>query len=156
MSTTTTVIASGSRILGEIHSKNELTIEGEVEGRLILEGGIVVQPSGIVKGDIEAQIVKISGKVEGDVQARDHVEIMRDGRVKGNVAAPRVQINDGAFFKGAIDMSDPGPGSTVKSGPMTKSGAVQSSGNSPANGPGGNPAGSTAGSPATKPAAKGS
>jgi len=117
LSTTTTVIASGSRILGEIHSKNELMIEGEVEGRLVLDGGVVVQPEGQVKGDIEAQIVKISGKVEGDVKARDHVEIMRDGRVKGNVAAPRVQINDGAFFKGAIDMSDQGGGKKSSGAP---------------------------------------
>jgi len=101
----TTVIASGSRVLGEIHSENELMIEGVVEGRLILQGGVVVQRDGRVKGDVQAEIVKISGTIEGDVQARDHIEILREGRVRGNVAAPRVQINDGAFFKGAIDMS---------------------------------------------------
>lgn len=97
----------GPRIVinGTISGDENLVVEGRVEGSIDLAGHRVdVGPSGQVKADIQAKEVKIEGEVRGDVTGSEKVIIARTGRVQGNIKAPRMTLEDGAKFKGSIDM----------------------------------------------------
>lgn len=97
-------IAGGTRITGEISGTTELLIEGEVDGRVRLDGRVVVGESGGVKGEIQARSVLVAGRVEGPVRGSEKVEVGGTGRLEGDIAAPRVTIAEGAFFKGKVEM----------------------------------------------------
>lgn len=102
------VIGPRIRINGDVSGDEDLVIEGSVEGKVSLgDHRVDIGPSGQVKADIEAKVVKIDGVVEGDVNAGEKVIISRSGNVRGNIVAPRMTLEDGAKFKGSIDM-DPG------------------------------------------------
>ena len=111
------VIGPRIKINGDVSGEENLVIEGQVEGSIHLKQYRVdVGPSGIVKANIDAKIVKIDGTVEGDIEASEMATISRTGNVRGNITAPRMTLEDGAKFKGSIDM-DPGdaPESAAKS-----------------------------------------
>lgn len=97
-------IAGGTRITGEISGTTELLIEGEVDGRVRLDGRVVVGEAGGVKGEIQARSVLVAGRVEGPVRGSERVEVGSTGRLEGDIAAPRVTIAEGAFFKGKVEM----------------------------------------------------
>jgi cytoskeletal protein CcmA (bactofilin family) len=104
----TTVVAAGSRVKGEISGATDVLIDGQVDGQLVLGSSVVVGEGGEVLGQIQARRVKIGGKVRGDIRASERVEVLASGRIEGDVVAPRVAINAGAFFKGKVEMtSDP-------------------------------------------------
>lgn len=100
-----TVIASGTHIQGEIRGRADLTIEGQVEGKVILEMDVTVSEGGRVTGTIEARSVRIGGKVVGDIKGVEMVELTHSGSLEGNVSAARVIIAEGAFFKGRVEMT---------------------------------------------------
>ena len=99
------MIAGGTRIQGEITGKADLTIDGKVDGKIILERDVTVREGGQVQGTIQARSVRIGGKVIGDVKGVELVEIMVSGSLEGNVSAKRVIIAEGAFFKGQVEMT---------------------------------------------------
>ncbi len=99
-----THIAAGSRVEGTLTGPTELLIEGEVEGEIRIESAVMIGTEGVVRGPISAQVVRVGGRVVGDVQASDRVEVAPSGSLEGDIAAPRVIIAEGAFFKGRIDM----------------------------------------------------
>src|SRR5262249_6504782 len=99
-----TQIAPGSRVQGEVTGATELLIEGEVEGTIKVEAKVEVGATGVVKGPITAQVVRVSGKVMGNVRGADRVEIGPSAVLEGDIAAPRVVIAEGAFFKGKVEM----------------------------------------------------
>ncbi|MEE4173416.1 MAG: polymer-forming cytoskeletal protein [Xanthomonadales bacterium] len=102
------VIGPRIKINGDVSGEENLVIEGRVEGSVHLkEYRVDVGPSGIVKANIDAKVVKIDGTVQGDVVASEMATISRTGNVRGNITAPRMTLEDGAKFKGSIDM-DPG------------------------------------------------
>lgn len=102
------MIGSGIQVKGDITGDENLVIEGKVDGSIKLEANEVsVGQSGRVNANISARIVKIDGRVDGDITGQEKVVITRSGNVHGNVTAPRVTLEDGAIFKGSIDM-DPG------------------------------------------------
>ncbi len=108
------MIGSSIVIKGTVTGDEDLTIEGKVEGTIDLKSNVVsVGPSGRVKADITAKIVNIEGEVAGDISGNEKVVISKSGNVKGNIVAPRVTLEDGAIFKGSIDM-DPGDGAAKK------------------------------------------
>ena len=100
-----TLIAPGSRIKGEVTGASELLVEGEVEGEVRIDSVVVVGAEGTVRGPIVAQTVRIMGRVIGSVHAADRVEVAASGRLEGDIAAPRIVIAEGAFFKGRVEMS---------------------------------------------------
>ncbi len=100
-----TLIAAGSRVVGEISGSAELVIEGEVEGHIDLDSLVVVGSKGYVEGEIHGRSVQVGGKVVGNVHGRERVEVQDSGRLEGDVEAPRVVIAEGAFFKGKIEMT---------------------------------------------------
>jgi cytoskeletal protein CcmA (bactofilin family) len=92
-------------IKGTLSGQEDLLIEGRVEGEISLrQHSVTVGEKGRVKADIFSQSICIEGEVQGNLNGDDHVTIRRTGKVRGNVTAPRVSLEDGAKFKGAIDM----------------------------------------------------
>ncbi len=95
-------------IKGTVTGDEDLLVQGKVEGSIELGNHeVTVGQSGQVKADIQAKVVRIDGAVAGDVKGNEKVVISKSGNVRGNIVAPRVTLEDGAIFKGSIDM-DPG------------------------------------------------
>lgn len=100
------LIGSGIHINGDISGTENLRIEGKVEGKIDLGGSQVeIGENGKVAADIIAKNVKIDGHLQGDVHGKERVVISKSGRVRGNITAPRVILEDGAIFKGSIDIN---------------------------------------------------
>jgi cytoskeletal protein CcmA (bactofilin family) len=123
LSPETATIGKGLIIRGEITGDDSLVIEGRAEGNIRLSGNrVTVGPEGVVAANITAREVVILGKVRGNVIATDRVDIRGEGSVIGDLTAPRISIEDGAFFKGGIDIRKPvirDAGSAIKAMPKT-------------------------------------
>ncbi len=92
-------------IKGELTGNEDMTIEGKVEGNIQLKDhNVTIGSSGTIKAEIFAKNITIMGTVEGDVHAESLVEIKKTGNLNGDIVAPRVIIEDGARFRGSIDM----------------------------------------------------
>ena len=101
-------------IKGNVSGDEDLLVHGRVEGSIDLGAHEVsVGESGRVTADINAKVVKIDGEVTGDITGNEKVVISKSGNVRGNIVAPRVTLEDGAVFKGSIDM-DPGDTGSAK------------------------------------------
>ena len=102
------MIGPSIKIKGEVTGEEDLLIQGTVEGTVDLGNNeVTVGDSGKVYADVKAKNIRIDGEVTGDIDGGEKVVISRSGNVKGNIVAPRVTLEDGAIFKGSIDM-DPG------------------------------------------------
>ena len=92
-------------IKGELSGSEDLTIEGNVEGRIELkENTLTIGPNGKIRAEVFAKQVIVLGEVVGNVTASEKVDIRDNGSVDGDVTSPRVAIAEGAHFRGAIDM----------------------------------------------------
>ena len=115
------MIGSTVVIDGNITSAENLIIEGKVSGTITATGHeVTVGQAGQLKANISAKIVRIEGKVEGDISGGEKVIISKTGNVLGNIDAPRVTLEDGAKFKGSIEM-DPDEQPSIKAVPSGKS-----------------------------------
>jgi cytoskeletal protein CcmA (bactofilin family) len=102
------MIGQTIKVKGSITGNENLTIEGTVDGSVDLpQHDLTIGESGQVSANVNAKTVKVDGQVTGDVVGSEKVIISKTGRVNGNLIAPRVTLEDGAKFKGSIDM-DPG------------------------------------------------
>ena len=110
-------------IKGELSGSEDLTIEGQVEGKIELRQNVLtIGPNGRIKAQIFAKAVVILGEVTGNVTATEKVDIRDNGSVDGDIAAPRVAIAEGAHFRGSIDMQKGGaPKSETKAPAATAS-----------------------------------
>src|SRR3954465_6816420 len=104
------VIGPSILISGKLTGDEDLTIRGRVEGELSLSHTLIVEPSGIVKANVAVKNAIVSGVVVGNIAATESVELTREGRMVGDIRAPRVILVDGASFRGRIDMGDATPG----------------------------------------------
>jgi cytoskeletal protein CcmA (bactofilin family) len=102
----TTIIGESILISGSLAGDEDLTVRGRVEGTLTLTRTLVVEPTGQVKAEVQVKNCIIAGVVVGNVTATESVEITKEGRMVGDIAAPRVIIVDGASFRGRIDMGE--------------------------------------------------
>jgi cytoskeletal protein CcmA (bactofilin family) len=102
-------IGKAVTIKGEIFSNEDLYIDGALEGKVELASHkLTVGANGSVKtGEIKAGAVVILGTVQGDVDAQEKVEIRKNATLTGNIKAARVVIEDGAYFKGGVDIVRP-------------------------------------------------
>jgi cytoskeletal protein CcmA (bactofilin family) len=101
-------IGKGLMIKGEINGSESLYIDGKVEGSVNLPGNrVTVGRNGQVAANITAREIVVLGKVRGNVTATDRVDIRAEGSLSGDVSAARISIEDGAFFKGGIDIRKP-------------------------------------------------
>lgn len=95
-------------IKGEVTGSESLYIDGRVEGSINLAGNrVTVGRNGVVSANITAREVVIIGKVKGNMTASDRVDIRNEGSLIGDVVAQRISIEDGAYFKGGIDIQKP-------------------------------------------------
>ena len=96
-------------IKGEVTGSESLYIDGRVEGSINLSGNrVTVGRNGQVAANISAREIVVLGKVRGNLNASDRVDIRNEGSLTGDVVAQRISIEDGAFFKGGIDIRKPG------------------------------------------------
>jgi cytoskeletal protein CcmA (bactofilin family) len=98
-------IGQSVTIKGTLVGKEDLTIDGRVEGKIQLEEHMLtIGEHGVIQAELQAKNIVIHGRLKGNVSADDKVEISATGSVQGDIRAPRVAILDGATFKGGIDM----------------------------------------------------
>jgi cytoskeletal protein CcmA (bactofilin family) len=101
----TATVASGLRVKGNISGNEDLQVDGTVEGPVQLgDGKLVVGATGKLTGDIVAREIVIHGSVKGNLRSSGRIEIKTDGSLVGDVSTPRITIEDGAYFKGSIEI----------------------------------------------------
>jgi cytoskeletal protein CcmA (bactofilin family) len=99
------MIGPSIKIKGEVTGDEDLVVQGRVEGTIDLgDREVSVGESGKVFAEVNAKVIKIDGEVTGNITATEIVMISKLGNVRGNIIAPRVTLEDGARFKGSIDM----------------------------------------------------
>ncbi len=101
-----TIIGKTIKIDGEVKSDEDVIIEGQVKGKVEVGKTLTIGKHGYVNAEITARIVRILGKVEGNVKAIYKVEIVPEGKLYGNIKAPKIVIAEGALFKGSVEMND--------------------------------------------------
>ena len=94
-------------IKGEIRAREELLVDGDVEGTLESQSLITVGPNGKVRGDIKARGAAIFGSVRGNVEVVEKIAIRDQGSLIGDIKGAGISIDDGAYFKGSIDIIRP-------------------------------------------------
>jgi cytoskeletal protein CcmA (bactofilin family) len=106
-------IGKAVMIKGQIFSREDLVIDGEVEGTVeAQEHRVTVGPNGKVQASVKAREIVVLGAIHGNVEATDKIDIRKDARLVGDIKTARIVIEDGAYFKGSIDI--------VKSGDAKK------------------------------------
>ena len=106
-------------VKGELSGSEDLMIDGEVEGSITLRGQtLTVGPNGRVRANVEARNVILHGRLDGDIHASDRVDLRKSASLTGNIATARISIEDGAFFKGGIDIQKPEPAARVEPRPQ--------------------------------------
>jgi len=99
------VLGKSVIVKGQIFGREDLTIDGEVEGTVELqEHRLTVGPNGKVMATIKAREVIVLGTVHGSVETRDKIQIRKDAKLVGDIRTARIEIEDGAYFKGNIDI----------------------------------------------------
>ena len=101
------VIGRSMTIIGDIRAAQELVVEGEVDGVLESQSMLTVGPNGKVKGNIKAQEVAIFGSVHGNVEVTSKIAIRDQGSLIGDIRGAGIRIDDGAYFKGSVDIIRP-------------------------------------------------
>ena len=115
MERSTVNIGKSVVIKGELSGSEDLTIEGQVDGKIELRQNVLtIGPNGKIKAQVFAKSVVILGEVTGNVTASEKVDIRDNGSVDGDIAAPRVAIAEGAHFRGSIDMQRAGAGAKTE------------------------------------------
>jgi cytoskeletal protein CcmA (bactofilin family) len=98
-------IGKAVKIVGQIFSREDLFVDGDVEGTIeLMEHKLTVGPNGKVHAGVKAREVVALGAIQGNVEASDRIEIRKDAKLVGDIKTARIVIEDGAYFKGSIDI----------------------------------------------------
>src|SRR4051794_19293655 len=98
-------IGKSVTIKGQIFSREDLIVDGEIEGAIELnEHRLTVGPNGRVRAGVKAREIVVLGSIEGNVEALDKIDIRKDAKLIGDIKTSRIVIEDGAYFKGSIDI----------------------------------------------------
>jgi cytoskeletal protein CcmA (bactofilin family) len=107
-------------VKGQIFAREDLTIDGEVEGTVEChEHRLTIGPNARVQAGLKAREIIIQGSIQGNVDATDKIDIKKEAKLVGDIKTSRIVIEDGAYFKGSIDISKPAarPGTAPAAGP---------------------------------------
>lgn len=105
----TATIGASIRINGDLSGDEDLLVQGQIHGKIKLEShNVTVGSSGRVRADIHGRTIRVEGEVHGNLHGQEEIIIRASGRVEGNLQAPRVTLENGAKFKGSIDMDAAG------------------------------------------------
>ena len=103
-------IGKAVRVVGQIYSKEDLFVDGDLEGTVeALEHKLTIGPNGKVHATVKAREVVALGTIQGNVEAAEKIEIRKDAKLIGDIKTARIIIEDGAYFKGSIDIVKPEP-----------------------------------------------
>src|SRR6266545_3464417 len=101
----TAAIGKAVKIVGQIFTREDLYVDGEIEGTVeALEHKLTIGPNGTVRATVKARELVALGTLQGNVEAADRIEIRKDARLVGDIRTARIIIEDGAYFKGSIDI----------------------------------------------------
>lgn len=103
----TTVIAEGVKLTGDLQGNGVIHVEGTVEGQIKLMGRLIVAQTGAVKGPVEATVIQVAGSIEGNVSARDQLRLESTGVIDGDVTTASFVIEDGGCLNGRTSMEKP-------------------------------------------------
>jgi cytoskeletal protein CcmA (bactofilin family) len=107
-------IGKAVKIVGQIYSKEDLFVDGDLEGTVeAMEHKLTIGPNGTVHASVRAREVVALGTIQGNVEAADKIEIRKDAKLVGDIKTARIIIEDGAYFKGSIDIVKPEPVKTA-------------------------------------------
>lgn len=131
------VIGTSITIRGEVTGDEDLTIQGHVDGSVTLdEHAVTVGPDGQVDADIVARVITVEGHVDGDLDADEQIVLRGSARVEGDISAPRVVLEDGSYFRGAVDMGNESKGGRRGTAGRSGFGATRSTGGGDSGGEG--------------------
>ena len=106
----TATIGKAVKVIGQIFTKEDLNVDGDVEGTIeSTDNKVTIGTTGRVQASVKAREVVIFGQVQGNVEAADKVDIRREAKLVGDITTARISIEDGALFKGSIDIRKPEP-----------------------------------------------
>ena len=106
-------------VKGELSGSEDLYVDGEVEGSIALRGqSLTIGPNGRVRANVEARNVIVHGLVDGNVRATDRVDLRKSASLTGDISTARVAIEDGAYFKGTIDIQKAEPAPRIEAKPQ--------------------------------------
>jgi len=104
----TSSIGKALKFVGEIYSTEDLFVDGNLEGTVqVIAHKLTIGPNGTVHGTVKAREVEVLGALQGDVEAADRIEIRKNAKIVSNIRTARIRIEDGAHFKGSIDIVKP-------------------------------------------------
>lgn len=95
------------RLIGDIYSEEELHLDGEVEGSVDVRNRLTIGPNGKITANVKARELVVKGSIKGNVEADDRIAIMTGASIVGDVKTAGIVIEDGAYFKGGIDILCP-------------------------------------------------
>jgi cytoskeletal protein CcmA (bactofilin family) len=104
MAETSGIIGRGTVVKGNLSGSGDVIVQGRVEGTVSLKNQLTIEEEGKVFADVDIENLSVHGEMSGDIQAGDKVTIASTAKVVGDIKAPRVVIEDGARFKGSIEM----------------------------------------------------
>lgn len=100
------LLSQSTTFIGEIRSKDDLRIDGCVEGNINCDGKVIIGPDGFVTGNIRSQSIELMGKINGDIIVYDIVRLKAASYFKGEITAVNLEVEAGANFFGTCKMSD--------------------------------------------------
>ena len=101
----TALIGKSLLVKGQVFGREDLIVDGELDGTLELqEHRLTIGPNGKVQASIKAREVVVVGTVHGNIEATDKIDIRKDAKLVGDIKTARIVIEDGAYFKGSIDI----------------------------------------------------
>ena len=116
----TATIGKAVKIIGQIFTKEDLNVDGDVEGTIeSTDNKVTIGTTGRVQASVKAREVVIFGQVQGNVEASDKVDIRREAKLVGDITTARISIEDGALFKGSIDIRKAEPKPAAAASPAT-------------------------------------
>ena len=109
------IVGPSMLVQGDMNGDEDLVVQGRIEGSITLKKNLVtVGKDGRVNATVNAKSIRVEGTVEGELRGKEQVIVTRSGSVSGNIVAPRVTLEDGCRFKGAIDMEGTDAGGAGK------------------------------------------
>ena len=103
------MIGPSITIKGDVSGDEDLVIQGRIEGKVNLaQHNVTIGPEGRVKADVNGRVVVVEGEVEGNLRGQEQIILRHTAKVQGSIAAPRVSLEDGAVFRGGIEMDASG------------------------------------------------
>ena len=127
-STELTRIGASVTLEGDLTCEEDLRVDGRLKGTVsVPQHKVLISSAGKVRANVFARVIEVEGQVRGDLQGAERVVVKATGNVVGNLRAPRVSLENGAQFKGAIDMEQARDDSASRKGPRPSAPASSAS-----------------------------